>query len=225
MLRGFLLFLAGLVIGAGLTILMGRETPKDPPLACRPSAPSLAAAEQDFPVILMLGNSLIHDHDWQVPRYFPVNCGRQGLTAKRMVPLIERLPEMAPDVIFVWLGTVEAAQAAASGKAVDAEAFGQAFEQVLLKLREAWPSANLLAATLPHTTSVDAGDAAQLNNAIRVAALVAGSPGLRLIEVSEVLSAYDGTSTSYDGIHLEPPAYALLEKIVSDTAISIIENQ
>lgn len=225
MLRGVMLSLAGLVIGAGLTLWIGRESPKELPLVCRPSAPSQAVATQDLPVILMLGNSLVHDHDWQIPRYFPINCGRQGLTAERMVPLIATLPEIAPDVVFIWLGTVEAARAAGSGEAVDVEAFGKAYEQILLKLREAWPSVDLLAATLPHTTGLDARDAMRLDNTIREAALLAGSPGLRLIEVSETLGAYDGISISYDGIHLGPSAYELLEKAVSDTAETIAETQ
>jgi lysophospholipase L1-like esterase len=216
-----------LVLAAGLAgALLGRtlapaRSAGEAPL-CRPSAPALAAARHDGPVVLMLGNSQIFDGNWDLGPSLVINCARQGQTAEAALRTVSALPELDADAIVLGFGAVEAIR---DGRAIDPDAFRNRMEALIGSLRARWPAARLLVATVPPMRSdllPDRYRAASeavtpLSAALR--ALAGGRSGIRISDPARVMATDAGglsAAMSHDGIHLTPAAYALWSREMTE---------
>lgn len=169
----------------------------------------------------MLGNSLVFDGDWDLGQALGVNCARQGLTAAAAVPHLDALPDVNPDAILLVFGTVEAIREQAS---VDIPAFRQTMTRMVAQLRNRWPRAHLIIATVPpmrvgllpdrHKGAVEAIGA--LSFALR--SLAETGIAIQLNDPWTFLPRDEGglkAAMTHDGVHLTPTAYALWSQAVS----------
>ncbi|MFZ3584785.1 SGNH/GDSL hydrolase family protein [Loktanella sp. DJP18] len=192
------------------------------PLVCRPSAPTLAEAHHYGASILMFGNSQIYDGNWNLGLTLPINCARQGLTARAAINLVPTLPVIDPDAILLGFGAVEVLQA---GSAVNPATFEYELTTLVEAMAARWPKARILVATvppmrrqlLPTTRGSAATTATALSEAAR--AVAAAQTGTRLIDLSNILPVdADGLmeAMTHDGVHLTPAAYALWSAKIAD---------
>jgi hypothetical protein len=151
--------------------------------------------------VLLFGNSQLHDGDWRFPGALAVNCARQGMTLRAGLAAANRLPDVAPAVVIVGFGAVEALQAASRGAAVDADAVARDMGTLLGHLRARWPEADLIILAVPPMRP--ALLPAARRNAARIGAIndaIARAAGAALL-----------ATMTYDGVHLTEAAYALLQ--------------
>ncbi len=184
-------------------------------LACRPSAPAIAAERSNDPVLLLFGNSLLFDHGWSVPGYFPVNCARQGLTARDGQGSLALLPDVAPTAVIIAFGSVEAFRATERKSAVASGPFDEALRGVVEHLAERWPDAALLVSNVPATYGLGQADVLALNASITQAITPLDSSA-RLLDLDKALAGQQARDVSYDGVHLTPFAYDLWTKAIRD---------
>ena len=201
---------AGLICVA-TGFVLGRLSAPAPPdsaqMVCRPSAPALATAQRTDPVMLFYGNSLIHDHDWDIPDRQNVNCARQGLSLQQGVRLAKDLPEIAPQQIVLGFGSVELLRSRLSGTAPDVEAFETHANALVRHLSDRWPEARIIWITVPQI-----GDDDDIRHARALsAAAPAKISNLDCLNIDAALSL-SSKSTSYDRLHLTAAAYTYLEQ-------------
>jgi len=182
------------VAGAVVTLTVMPE--KHPTfLACRPSVPEALAS--DAP-ILVFGNSLAFDTDWQIDGEQIVNCARQGLTVAAALPLIGELPNIAPKSIVLVFGTVELI-----GDTADPEVFHSNLVKLVESLNAKYDAANTVVLGVPTTGedwSYDLADAKALNE------VIAEIDDVSMLSVDSIL-AQKGGAAHYDGVHLIPSMY------------------
>lgn len=208
----------GLAFGAGHWT--ARRTAPDPAVVpvCRPSAPQRAADHAGTPLVLLLGNSLVFDHDWRIPGVTVANCARQGLVARDAPGLVAALPAMAPGTVVLGFGSVEALRAGLAGHPIAPAAFDTAARAVTQAVRARWPGAGLVWLTLPETGPgpIRPGDVETLNGIL--AALAAADPGVRLLDVNRPPATGPDAPVpvSYDGVHLAERTYLGWERALAD---------
>jgi hypothetical protein len=185
-----------------------------PSLTCRPSAPERAAIGRR--AVLLFGNSQMHDGDWRFPDALAVNCARQGMTLRAGLEVVDRLPDVAPAVVVLGFGAVEALRAAGQGAVIDAGPVAQDMGVLLGCLRARWPGAELIVLGVPpmrpgllppaHRSAAQIGP---LNAAI---AQVAAASGTTFTDPAEALPVDDDgllATMTHDGVHLTEVAYGL----------------
>ena len=183
-----------LVAGAGVTLAVMTEEQPDT-LACRPSAPQVLAPKDP---ILILGNSLAFDSDWQIDGAQIVNCARQGLTVAAALPLIGDLPNIAPKSVVLVFGTVELIRDSA-----DPEVFRSNLVKFVERLAAKYDAANIVALGVPTTGEgwlYDLADAKALNG------VIADIDDVSMLSVDPIL-AQKSDAAHYDGAHLSPSIY------------------
>ncbi|WP_375230070.1 SGNH/GDSL hydrolase family protein [Roseobacter sp. S98] len=182
------------VAGVGVTLaLMPEKRPAS--LACRPSAPQALATKEP---ILVLGNSLAFDSDWQIDGKQTVNCARQGLTVAAALPLIDELPDIAPKSVVLVFGTVELVRDTA-----DPEVFRSSLVKLVESLNAKYDPADIVVLGVPATGedwSYDLADAKALNR------VIAEIDDVSMLSLDTVL-AQQGSAAHYDGVHLTPSMY------------------
>ena len=205
--------LAAVLLVVGFAAGQLRVERPAPPLICRPSMPERAAVGRR--AVLLFGNSQLHDGDWRFPGALAVNCARQGMTLRAGLAAADRLPDVAPAVVIVGFGAVEALQAASQGAAVDADAVARDMGALLGHLRARWPEAELIILAVPPMRP--ALLPATRRNAARIGAIndaIARAAGAALLDPADALPVDEGgllATMTYDGVHLTEAAYALLQ--------------
>lgn len=204
-------FLLGLTLGA-LGMWVGMQKAHNVPaekVTCRPTTPEHAYAQTEKPVLLLWGNSLLFDNDWESTGGAIVNCARQGQTAAAAAPRTAHLPGPEPAVILLAFGSVEAFHASNGAYTLDIKAFGTAMAGILKDLSRRWPKADVIVTSIPAFASIGRlqhTDVQALNSQI---AALASQKGIRYLDLSEVLQKHP--APSYDGVHLSPGAYSFWE--------------
>lgn len=189
--RQALTVLSALLVGFGLGVALAPRLAPAPPVpapVCRPSLPE-QVDPGDAALVLYLGNSLVFDHDWDLPGTLAVNCARQGLRAETL--RVPALPEVTPALLVLGFGTVELMQ----GRSTP-EPFAETMADHVAALRQRFPQAEVLLLGVPLTEGMDADQVAGLNGALRA-----------LARTADVAFAEAGVLPSYDGIHLTPAGY------------------
>ncbi|MEM1159495.1 MAG: SGNH/GDSL hydrolase family protein [Pseudomonadota bacterium] len=222
---------------AALAFMAGRKTaaPDPAPLACRPSAPVLAAkASGAERLILMLGNSQLHDHDWVFPGSFVVNCARQGLPAHVARPLLPGLPDLKPDTIIVAFGAVELQRAGLKSQPLDQAGFAETLHGVVSDLQARWPDAGIVLAGIPPMRPGRFPPGREPDSEMRLtmnrdlAAIARASGKVRFSDPDDRLPVDAGGLTeamTHDGLHLTPAAYALWQEQLWAVAMALDEGR
>jgi lysophospholipase L1-like esterase len=164
---------------------------------------------------LLFGNSQLHDGDWRFPGALAVNCARQGMTLQEGLAVARQLPDIAPAVVIVAFGAVEALRAADRGASIDLIAFARDMDALLLDLRARWPAAELVVLAVPPMRPAllpwDRQEAARIGG---VNAVIARAAGAAVLDPADALPTdQDGllATMTYDGVHLTQDAYALVQ--------------
>jgi lysophospholipase L1-like esterase len=183
---------------------------------CRPSAAARAAIDRR--TALLFGNSQIHDGDWRFPGVLTVNCARQGMTLHSALSVAGSLPEVAPTVVILGFGAVEALQAADRGAAPDTDAAARDMAALLGDLHARWPGAELIVLGTPPMRpallSSNRRSAARLGPLNAAIERAAQSAGAKMLDPAAVLPADDGglsSAMTHDGVHLTEAAYGLVQ--------------
>jgi hypothetical protein len=195
--------------------VMGRDTPTQITLDCRPSLPVQASAQDKRPVVLLLGNSLIFDHNWRLPGFSTVICARQGLTLDAALPLLpqqlDRMALLNPVQIIIGFGSVELIRAAHTNTAPDLARFETDAQTLVDDLNARWPNAALRWISVPGLSDEtspahwpDPAHIVQMNTALRARL------GPDLLDTDAAISL-PPAEASYDGVHLSALAYGRLE--------------
>ena len=189
------------IAGAGVTLtFISKKHPVS--LVCRPSAPQALASKEP---ILILGNSLAFDTNWQINGEQIVNCARQGLTVAAALPLIGELPNIAPKSVVLVFGTVELVRGTA-----DPEAFRFNLVKFIESLNAKYDVANIVVLGVPTTGggwSYDLAKAKALNR------VIAEIDDISMLSVDSVLVQQGGVA-HYDGVHLAPGMYPSIWEIL-----------
>lgn len=216
--------LGALVLGLGIGALGMWQAMQDArgmssnQVTCRPTTPERAFAGTEKPVLLLWGNSLLFDNDWQSTSGAIVNCARQGQTAVAAVPRTALLPGPKPDAILVAFGSVEAFHASNGGRTLDIDAFRSAMTDILDDVSRRWPTADVIVTSTPAFSTIGTlrrADVATLNTELTA---VASRIGAGYLDLSRVLQEHP--TPSYDGVHVSPGAYALWEAEIRDMLIA-----
>jgi alginate O-acetyltransferase complex protein AlgJ len=162
--------------------------------------------------VLLLGNSLLHDHSWKFGDKRTVNCGFQGHTASQFTAKLDWMAkDETPAQIVIAFGTVELV-IHASGEEDEAaflELFREEFSTFLQHVRARWPKANIVVNSAPgidNTRYAGADvDAATIEKANAIMKAVTEEAAARFVDVGAALA--DTPDPAYDGVHLSLPAY------------------
>lgn len=200
-----LALLAGLIAGVATSQLIG-PAPQGPPdrATCRPSEPARYLDAHDGPPLLLFGNSLLFDHNWQVPGIQVINCARQGLTLGAGLGLVADLPDITPKAILLGFGSVELLRGQSSP-----EAFSAALQDMFGALDARFPDTPALLLSIPES-GPEYTQAPALNTVLRAA--VASSPRRALIDLGALPIPPD--AQLYDQIHLKAPVYIHVQDIL-----------
>ena len=204
--RSFALILGIFGFGLGVlvaTFLSASVPAQNPQAFCRPSAPEQLA---NGPKVLFWGNSLAFDHNWRLRRSVPVNCARQGMTAKAALEVIHTLPAIEFDAIVVVFGTVELLR---DIKSVDQ--FSAAISTNIAQLSSAYDGSKIVVVGVPEGPL----DVWRYNSDVPASAMndvLRQIDGVDYIDTTQVLSDLPWDMQTYDGIHLTAESYAILER-------------
>lgn len=212
--RAALLLLVVLsAFGAGYLLGDRREAPARPALSCTPSAPRIVVKAADAPVVLFWGNSLLHDHQWEIAGAVSVNCAMQGLTASAAASIAPSLPDVDPNEIVLAFGSVELIRSA-RGATLAVPEFVDAVAANVASLQNKWPGAQITLTAAPFFSGVGPEalisiiEARILNDAL--ASLAARTDGVAYFDLSGLYNT-DGPDlparATYDGVHLTGAAY------------------
>ncbi len=174
--------------------------------------------------ILMLGNSLVHDHKWLFDGRKTVNCAVQGLTLKRFLQNVDNLPSTTPDLIIAAFGTVEVVRADLASKwdesdtiRINREAFQNDYLELISVLSKAWPAAKFLIHTVPPTRKNNwqrparaLQNISELNWVVNSLLAQTNSDLVSVVNMTEVFDLegrFLAENMTYDGIHLTREAY------------------
>lgn len=212
----FPLIAAALV--AGGYFLGHKPAPAPRPLVCRPSNPPAFVARHPGTRLLLVGNSLLFDHDWRVPGAIVVNCARQGLTARAALDKLAEIPGIAPDMILLGFGSVEAYRAAKADLPLPVDDFAEAAKALVEALRARWPEADILFLTVPDwpgTPEIPAltrpADARALSAAIE--RLAQGQHSLGVLDMNALPAMRE--AGLYDGLHPARAVHEDLEQVLT----------
>jgi lysophospholipase L1-like esterase len=199
--------LAGGIMAGRLSV-----TSAPAPLICRPSAPERAAIGRR--AVLLFGNSQLHDGDWRFPGALAVNCARQGMTLREGLAAAPDLPEVAPAVVILGFGAVEALRAPGAGRAVDADAIARDMADLLGGLRARWPEAELIVSAIPpmrpDLLPQSLRGAARIDAINAALARAGAAAGAAVIDPALPVDAGGlSRAMTHDGVHLTETAYAL----------------
>jgi hypothetical protein len=192
--------------------LPDRTAPRPP--VCRPSDPPAYLARHSGTRLLLVGNSLLFDRDWILPDVAVVNCARQGQTAAAALGTAAALPDMAPAIVLLGFGSVEALRAANAGRAVLPDGFARDMEALVAALRRRWPAAAILLMTVPNppgTARTRAADARALNAVL--GRLADADAAIRIVDIN-ALPAMRAAGL-YDGLHPSRAVYEELERVLT----------
>ena len=226
-----------LLLVAGIAFMAGRKmaAPGPVPLACRPSAPVLAAAAARAEwTVLMLGNSQLHDHDWVFPGAFVINCARQGLSANTARPLLPGLPDLQPDTIIVAFGAVELQRAGLKRQALDPGDFARTLHGLVSDLQGRWPDSGIVLAGVPPMRpgwfppgrAPDGETRLAMNRDLATIAQASGKVRFSDPDTRLPVDAGGLTETmTHDGLHLTPAAYALWQDQLWTAVLALQDAQ
>ncbi len=169
--------------------------------------------------ILILGDSLVADHDWQacMPFFKVDNLGVPGATA---TDLLASLPDIitwiaSSDVIVVMIGT--------NDLLLGNDNFVTQLKNILIQLSHNCPTAEILVTSLlpmdlpnlPHNSVVS------LNT--RVEAITMRT-GCCFLDIHKRFVGSDKKLFQEDGVHLTTTAYALWERALLEHIAFLVEN-
>ena len=155
---------------------------------------------------IMIGNSLLADHDWPEMEARVVNCaiGGQTLDAALGRPLPDPRdgpPGPGAPRVLIAFGTVEAVLDE-GGAAFDPDGFEADLRRLRTRVGAKWPDACVLAVTPPPADGqADQAVLRQATEAIR------RMDGTLVVDSAAALARFPGTTATYDGVHLEERAY------------------
>jgi len=169
--------------------------------------------------ILLLGDSLVADHDWQsrMPSYNVVNFGVPGSTAADLLASLQDIKQQthSPDVILVMVGTNDLL----SGNV----AFINTLKKIFVQLNHDFPTAEIIGNSLfpmqlPH---ISEQSIANLNS--RIEALTAQT-GCCFLDAHSRLNDTDQSIFQEDGVHLTEAAYEIWARALLEHIAFLIEN-
>lgn len=169
--------------------------------------------------ILLLGDSLVADHDWQsrMPSYKVVNFGVPGSTA---ADLLASLPDIkqksdSTDVIMVMVGT--------NDLLAGNFAFINTLKKIFVQLNQDFPTAEILGNSLcpMQLTHVSEQTIANLNSQIEAFTV---QTGCCFLDTHSRLQDTDQSIFQEDGIHLTEAAYEIWTRTLLEHIAFLIEN-
>lgn len=169
--------------------------------------------------ILLLGDSLVADHDWQsrMPSYKVVNFGVPGSMAADLLALLPNIKQQTPyaDVIMVMVGTNDLL----AGNL----AFINTLKKIFVQLNHDFPTAEILGNSLfpmklPHMSEQTI---ANLNSHIEAFTV---QTGCCFLDTHRRLSDTDQAIFLADGVHLTEAAYEIWTRALLEHIAFLIEN-
>ena len=169
--------------------------------------------------LLLLGDSLLADHDWQkrLPTYKVENLAVPGAQAADLLASLATIKtrSQGADIVVVMIGTNDLLQ--------DNDLYLQQLKQILVTLHNDHPAAeilvnSLLPMQLPHLPD---NAVSSLNHHIEALTMRTGCCFLDLHK------RFLGTAKPLfqeDGVHLTPAGYAIWERALLEHIAFLIEN-
>lgn len=169
--------------------------------------------------IILLGDSLIADNDWQsrMPSYKVYNFGYPGEMASGLFASLTEVKEQAPyaDVIMVMVGTNDLLTGNFD--------FMHTLKKISLQLSRDYPNAEILFSSLfpmelPHLPS---DTIANLNSRIEALAMQTGSC---FLDTHHRFAVSDKQIFQEDGVHITDAAYEIWTRSLLEHIAFLIEN-
>lgn len=169
--------------------------------------------------ILLLGDSLVADHDWQsrMPSYKVVNFGVAGSMAADLLSSLLEIKQQTPyaDVIMVMVGT--------NDLLTGNFAFITTLKKIFVQLNHDFPTAEILGNSLfpmklPH---ISEQTIAKLNSHIEAFTV---QTGCCFLDTHRRLSDTDQPIFLADGVHLTEAAYEIWTRALLEHIAFLIEN-
>lgn len=214
-------FLFGCLIGSlatvlsmtGVQLLRAPVVPETAALTCRPSLPADALQDADRPVVLFWGNSLLFDHSWDHPSFKAVNCARQGLTLDAALPLMQSLPEIAPNAVLLAFGSVELIRPGP----IDLHRWQADLDKMLNHLQTHYPDTLVILSTIP--TVQDSASGWRYGTRPELAgmnAILTATADTDVINLAKTLERAGINPQHYDGVHLREQSYRAWETALAE---------
>ena len=169
--------------------------------------------------ILLLGDSLLADHDWQarLPSYKVENLAVPGAQAPDLLGSLATLssPTRVPEIIVVMIGTNDLLQ--------DNDLYLQQLKQILINLSNTYPAAetlvcSLLPMDLPH---LPANAVSSLNHHIEALTM---RTGCCFLDLHKRFLGAKKPLFQEDGVHLTAAGYAIWERALLEHIAFLVEN-
>lgn len=169
--------------------------------------------------IILLGDSLVADHDWQsrMPSYKVVNFGVPGSMAADLLASLPDIKQQTPyaDVIMVMVGT--------NDLLTGNFAFITTLKKIFIQLNHDFPTAEILGNSLfpmklPH---ISEQTITNLNSHIEAFTV---QTGCCFLDTHRRLSNTDQPIFLEDGVHLTEAAYEIWTRALLEHIAFLIEN-
>jgi lysophospholipase L1-like esterase len=169
--------------------------------------------------ILILGDSLVADHDWQarMPSFKVENLGVPGATASDLLALLPNIQTRAAgaEVIIVMIGTNDLL-----GSNDD---FLVQLKNILITLSHDYPAAEILVNSLfpMELPNLPQNSVSSLNTHMEAITM---RTGCCFLDVHKRFSGSDKQLFQEDGVHLTDAAYAVWERALLEHIAFLVEN-
>jgi lysophospholipase L1-like esterase len=169
--------------------------------------------------VLLLGDSLVADHNWQIrmPGYKVANLAMPGAVAADLLNSLEPIREQQPqaDVIMIMIGTNDLLSGNLS--------FPKTIKEIIVRLRSSYPLAELLVSTLlpmelPH---LPYSTIPELNSNIEALTMQTGSC---LLDTYRKFFGSPGQLFQDDGVHITDAAYEIWGRSLIEHIAFLIED-
>jgi lysophospholipase L1-like esterase len=169
--------------------------------------------------ILMLGDSLIADYDWQarLPAFQVENLGVPGATAGDLLASLPTIKDRAAgaEVIVIMIGTNDIL--------AGSDEFQALLKKILIQLSHDYPQAEILVNSLLPMAIPDLAQNAidSLNNHIEALTM---QTGCCYLDVYKRFSGSDKVLFQEDGVHITEAGYAIWARALLEHLAFLIEN-
>lgn len=169
--------------------------------------------------VLLLGDSLIADHDWQsrMPSYKVTNLGIPGLMTADLLASLPQIKKKAKyaDVIMLMVGTNDMLEGNFE--------FINTLRQIFIQLLNDFPAAEILASSIFPMRLKNMSDytITNLNSHIEAFAV---QTGCCFLDTHSRLTDSDQTIFQKDGVHLTGAAYEIWTRNLLEHIAFLIEN-
>jgi lysophospholipase L1-like esterase len=169
--------------------------------------------------ILILGDSLVADHDWQarMPSFKVENLGVPGATASDLLASLPNIQTRAAgaEVIIVMIGTNDLLSSN--------DDFLVQLKNILITLSHDYPAAEILVNSLfpMELPSLPQNSVSSLNTHMEAITM---RTGCCFLDVHKRFSGSDKQLFQEDGVHLTDAAYAVWERALLEHIAFLVEN-